>query len=76
MSSDFEGMPNALMEAMGMGFPVVSTDCGGGGPKALIQSGKNGLLTPIGDETQLADTISFLIEHPKEKEKWVKRRPK
>lgn len=72
MSSDFEGMPNALMEAMGMGFPVVSTDCGGGGPKALIQSGKNGLLTRIGDETQLADTISFLIEHPKEKEKMGK----
>lgn len=69
MSSDFEGMPNALMEAMGMGFPVISTDCGGGGPKALIRSGVNGILTPIGDENQLADAISYVIEHPLEKEK-------
>lgn len=73
MSSDFEGMPNALMEAMGMGFPVVSTDCGGGGPKALIQSGVNGILTKIGDENQLAEAISYLIDHPQEKEKMGKK---
>lgn len=68
MSSDFEGMPNALMEAMGMGFPVVCTNCGGGGPKALIVHGINGMLTPVGDEKKMAENISYLIENPQFKE--------
>ena len=64
MSSDYEGMPNALLEAMAIGLPVISTDCKGGGAKALIQDRKNGLLTPIGDADALADAMEFYIEHP------------
>ncbi|MCI8635367.1 MAG: glycosyltransferase family 4 protein [Eubacterium sp.] len=63
MSSDFEGMPNALMEAMAMGFPVVVTDCPAGGPAELIENKKNGLLVKVGDPVDMAEKINFLIEN-------------
>lgn len=61
-SSDYEGMPNSLLEAMAMGMPVVATDCPCGGPRAVIEDGKNGFLIPVGDENALADRICRLIE--------------
>ena len=61
-SSDYEGMPNSLLEAMAMGMPVVSTDCPCGGPKAVIRDGENGFLIPVGDEAALTDRINRLIE--------------
>lgn len=64
LSSDYEGMPNALMEAMAMGFPVISTDCPCGGPRMLIKDQENGLLTKVGDVDDLASAINLLIEDP------------
>lgn len=64
MSSDYEGMPNALMEAMGIGLPVISTNCKGGGAKALIRNHENGLLVPTGDVDALAKAMEFYIENP------------
>jgi glycosyltransferase involved in cell wall biosynthesis len=61
-SSDWEGLPNALMEAMALGLPVVSTDCPCGGPKTLIEDGVNGLLVSIMDEKAMTDGILRLIE--------------
>jgi glycosyltransferase involved in cell wall biosynthesis len=61
-SSDYEGMPNSLLEAMAMGMPVVSTDCPCGGPRAVINDGENGFLIQVGDEDALADRICRLIE--------------
>lgn len=61
-SSDWEGLPNALMEAMAMGLPVVATDCPCGGPATLIQNETNGLLIPIKDKEAMAAGINRLIE--------------
>ena len=63
-SSDYEGMPNALMEAMALGLPVISTDCRPGAPRMLIQSGENGLLVPVGDTDRMAQAILYMIENP------------
>ena len=61
LSSDFEGMPNALAEAMSMGISCVATDCGGGGAKQLIDDGVNGILVPCGDKVALAQALETLI---------------
>lgn len=61
LSSDFEGMPNALMEAMALGIPCISTDCPCGGPRFLIQDRVNGILVPVNDIIKLADAIKELL---------------
>ena len=58
LSSNFEGMPNALMEAMAMGITCISTDCPCGGPKDLIEDGVNGVLIPVGDVYACAESIA------------------
>ena len=64
LSSDFEGMPNALIEAMAMGAPCVSTDCRAGGPASLVEDGENGLLVPAGDEAALAAAMARIADEP------------
>lgn len=49
LSSDYEGISNALLECMAMGLPCISTDCPCGGSRGLIEDGVNGLLVPVGD---------------------------
>ncbi len=61
MSSNFEGMPNALMEAMALGLPCISTDCPSGGAKLLIENGKNGYLVPVEDVDSLAEAMEKLL---------------
>lgn len=58
LSSDFEGMPNALMEAMALGLPCVSTDCRPGGARTLVEDGKNGFIVPVRDVEALAWAMS------------------
>ncbi|MBQ7172498.1 MAG: glycosyltransferase family 4 protein [Clostridia bacterium] len=63
LSSRYEGMPNALMEAMAVGLPCVATDCPNG-PAELIENGKNGLLVPNDDKDALVAAIKKIIETP------------
>ncbi|MBS6711884.1 MAG: glycosyltransferase [Ruminococcus sp.] len=61
MCSDFEGMPNALMEAMAIGVPVISTDCPCGGPRSLIQNDMQGILVPCNDVISLANALRKVL---------------
>lgn len=56
LCSNYEGMPNALMEAMAVGLPCISTDCDTG-PEDLIVDGVNGYLVPVNDADKLAQRI-------------------
>lgn len=65
LSSDYEGMPNSLIEAMAIGLPCISSDCRTG-PKSLIVNQKTGLLFNTGDEESLQKTLCWAIEHSQE----------
>lgn len=62
LSSDYEGMPNALLEAMAVGVPVVSTDCPCGGPRTVIENETQGLLVQVGDTEKMADALEKLLQ--------------
>ena len=63
LSSDYEGIPNALLEAMSIGLPCVSTDCSPGGARMLIESGENGIIVPTRDPAALSDALCKMIEN-------------
>lgn len=61
LTSRFEGMPNALMEAMSIGMPCISTDCGGGGARVLFETCDTGIITQIGNTNEIAEALEQLI---------------
>lgn len=63
-TSRFEGMPNALMEAMALGIPAISTDCPMG-PAELIENGRNGFLVAVDDEIAITNKIKLLLDNEK-----------
>ena len=62
MPSLEEGIPNVVVEAMAIGLPVISTNCGG--VPELIENKVNGWLVPIHDPAALAEAISSFVALP------------
>lgn len=62
LTSDTEGMPNTLLEAMALGTACISTDCPCGGPAMLIRDGENGFLVPVRDTKALTEKLRLLLQ--------------
>jgi len=61
LSSRWEGLPNALIQALALGTPSVATDCPGGVAE-ILEGNKLGVLVPVGDERKIADALRISID--------------
>ena len=73
LSSDYEGIPNVIIEAFIAGVPVVSTDCSPGGARVLIEDGVNGFVVPIGNYELLGRKACELLDNPSLAEEFIKK---
>lgn len=77
LSSNYEGMPNVLLEALALGTPIVSTDCPSG-PREILRDGDFGLLVPVGNAQAMAGAILSILDAPEqygmtpEREVWIR----
>jgi glycosyltransferase involved in cell wall biosynthesis len=65
LASEYEGLPNVLVQAMALGTRIVSTDCRTG-PAEILCNGKFGRLVPVGDEELLAKAMQESLQKPRE----------
>jgi glycosyltransferase involved in cell wall biosynthesis len=63
LTSDFEGLPNALIEAQGLGLPAVATRCDFG-PDEVVADGETGVLVPTGDPEATTAATARLLGDP------------
>lgn len=73
MSSSWEGFGMALVEALSLGVPVISTDCPNG-PSEILDGGKYGELIPMDDSKAMAVAIGKLLDGHKKcvPEEWLR----
>lgn len=67
LSSDFEGLPGALIEAVACGCSVVATDCPSG-PREILDGGRLGRLVPVGDAAAFAAALLATLAEPRRDE--------
>ncbi len=60
-ASEYEGLSNAIMEAMTLGLPCLLTDCDGGCARELLENGKNGFLVSVGDIDALSEKMLTVL---------------
>jgi glycosyltransferase involved in cell wall biosynthesis len=65
LSSEYEGLPNVLIQALALGTPVVSTDCKSG-PRQILEDGRLGTLVPVGDTVAMAHAIERVLALPRQ----------
>lgn len=63
MPSDYEGLSNALIEALAVGIPTISTDHPCGGARMVLKNGMNGVLIPVKDKNALVQAMKTIIEN-------------
>ncbi|MGY6552422.1 MAG: glycosyltransferase [Erythrobacter sp.] len=72
LSSNWEGLPTVLIEALSLGLPVVSTDCPSG-PSEILQGGRFGELVPVGDAAALAKAMEGALTAEVDREALIRR---
>ena len=73
LSSDYEGIPNVLIEAMGHGISCISTDCSPGGASFLLGEGRRGMIVPIGDWQALGEGLIQMAKHPEKRREFAEK---
>ena len=62
LPSNFEGFPNALIEAMSFGLACIATNCPSG-PSEIIKDNENGFLIPVNDQKELEKKLQLLVDN-------------
>lgn len=62
-TSDYEGISNSMIEAMGIGLPTICTDCPAGGARMVIRDHENGLLVPVGDKAAVISAMEEIVNN-------------
>ena len=73
LSSNFEGFPNVLIEAMASGMPVISSDFPTGVARQLIHDGENGYVFQVANRAALAQALDKMLSCPQKWEEMGKR---
>lgn len=72
LTSIWEGFGNVLVQALGVGCSIVSTDCPNG-PSEILAGGQFGVLVPVGDHLSFAKALKHVIDHPFERARQIER---
>lgn len=71
LTSDYEGIPNVILEAFAASVPVVSTDCSPGGARVLIDEGDNGFIASVGNAKIIAEKMAMVVDDVNLAEKFI-----
>ena len=74
-SSDYEGISNAMLEALAVGLPSICTDCPVGGARENIVDGENGLLVPVKNPNKLAEAMEKVASNIELRQKFSTNAP-